>query len=96
MKWLEIVTLQVAGNNREIVQRKIAGLMDDMDSNSGIEKVNVYRRAMTGNDVSVHLQWESESVSPQGSALGLCLCSALAQYGLLSHEVWTDSGRKAL
>jgi len=76
------------------VQRKIAELMNDMDANSGVKKVDVYRHAMTGNDVSIHLHWDSENVSPQGSALGICLRSALAQYGLLSHEVWTDNGKK--
>jgi hypothetical protein len=94
MKWLEMITLQVAGKNREIVQRKLAELMNDMDSNSGVKKADLYRHAMTGNDVSIHLHWESEKVSPQGSALGICLRSALAPYGLLSHEVWMDDGKK--
>ena len=93
MKWLEIITLQVAGKNREIAQRKIAGLMNDMGLNSGVEKANLYRHAMTGNDLSVHLYQKSDHVDPRGSAIGFCLHSALAEYGLVSHAVWIE-GRK--
>jgi hypothetical protein len=90
MKWLEVITLQVAGKSREAVQRKITGLIDEMGSNGGIEEVSLYRHAMTGNSLSVHLHWDSAKVDPSGSAAGLSLCNALAEYGLISHAVWIE------
>jgi len=90
MNWLEVITLQVAGKNREVVQRKITGLIDEIDSKGGIEKVILYRHAVTGNGLSVHLHWDSVAADPTGSAAGLSLCNALAEYGLISHAVWIE------
>ena len=90
MKWVEVIMLQVAGRNREAVQQKISGLISEIGPNGGIERTILYRHAMTGNGLSVHLQWESEQAEPRGSAAGLSLCNALAEYGLVSHAVWIE------
>ncbi len=90
MKWLEVIMMQVAEQNREIVHQKVAGLISEIGPNSGIERTLLFRHAMTENGLNIHIYWNSDQVEPWGSAAGLSLCSVLAEYGLVSHAVWIE------
>ncbi len=47
------------------------------------------RVGVTG-DISVHLEWEFDSIPVKGSDTGLEIAHALGSFGLLDHSVWAE------
>ena len=62
MKWLEVIMMQVAEQNRETVHQKVAGLISEIGPNSGIERTLLFRHAMTENGLNIHIYWDSDQV----------------------------------
>jgi hypothetical protein len=90
MKWIEVIMLQSAAKNPETLEQEVEKLTQNVINGSSLKEIKLYRHALLDNDLSVHLQWESEKAEPQGSALGLCLSHVLKDFGLVSHAVWIE------
>ena len=90
MKWLEMIELRAAINNRKLLESQLQQLMHDVDQEAHTQLIKVYRRVMLDTDVSIHLFHDSTPVERDGSPLGLRLASSLKEFGLVNHRVWIE------
>lgn len=90
MKWMEAIQLQVAEKDSRAVERKILKQIKDIGDDGNTKYIKVYRNVGVKNDLSINLHWESGSIKPHGSAIGLCLVHLFRDYGLVSHSVWVE------
>ena len=49
---------------------------------------------MIDTDFSIHLFHDSKKMERSGSSLGLCLASALKEFGLVNHSIWIEMHSK--
>ena len=89
MKWLEIIKLRGAGIEQGLLKEFLRSLVKSGRSGELVGVVS-YRHAALENDLSVHLHWEPEQPTQNGSALGLRLAQALKEFGLVDHTVWIE------
>jgi hypothetical protein len=88
MIWLEIISIRTAGI---IEAGKVFDICRQMFQSIADEKLlelTVFCNARYATDISIHLQWKSDSGS--GSILGRELSSALGDLGLISHTLWIE------
>jgi len=89
MKWLEIIKLRSAGMGEELLEEFLRSLVKPGQSEELVE-IKTYRHAALGNDVSVHLHWESERPEQNGTDLGLRLAQTFKEFGLIDHSIWIE------
>lgn len=90
MTYLEIITLRSATNPEKIT---IKGLVKKIKTGTvaeGQPALRLYRNALVGNDISVHIQREVPHSYPEKSPLGLQLARLFSEYGLVSHSLWIE------
>ena len=92
MKWLEIIKVRSAGVEESSLEEFLRSLVKSGGSRESVQ-IKTYRHAALGNDVSVHLHWESQGPAQNGSALGLHLAQALREFGLIDHSIWIEEAR---
>jgi hypothetical protein len=85
---LEIISIRTAGSKEagkvfEICRQMFQSIADDK-----LLKATVFCNARYATDISIHLQWKSDSGS--GSILGSEMTSALEDLGLISHTLWIE------
>lgn len=84
MTCLEIITLRSATNPEKIT---IKGLVKKIKAGGvaeGPSELRLYRNALMGNDISVHIQREVPNGHPEKSPLGLQLARLFSEYGMVS------------
>ena len=88
MIWLEMISIRTAGI---IEARKVFEICRQTFQSIADEKLlnwTVFCSARYATDISIHLQWKSDSES--GSILGKEMSSALGDLGLISHTLWIE------
>ena len=90
MKWLEIIELRSAGGNSKLLESQMHKLVNEMYERTENYSVKAYCRLMIDTDFSIHLFHDSKKVEKSGSPLGLRLASALREFGLVNHSIWTE------
>ena len=90
MKWIEIIELRSADNNRELMKSKLQKLINEMDKETKKQAIKVYSRVKIDTDFSIHLFHNSKEVENSGSPLGLRIASALKEFGLVNHSIWIE------
>ena len=90
MKWLEIIELRIAGNNRELLEPQLNKLIDEVERETNRQAIKAYSRVMRDTDFSIHLFHDSKIAEDNGSQLGLLLASALKMFGLVNHSIWIE------
>jgi hypothetical protein len=88
MKGIEIIKLRSAGKTPEPLKAFLSAIRKN--GQGGTTEVTIYRHASWDTDWSLHLHWESEQPSKDGSALGLRLLKALEEFGLIDHSTWIE------
>jgi hypothetical protein len=88
MKWLEVIKLRSAGKDSELLKEFLFSIIKF--SQSELVEMKIYRHAVLGSDLSIHLDWESERPEQNGSGLGLHLAQALKEFGLIDHTIWVE------
>jgi hypothetical protein len=86
MKWIEIIRLRSSAIAPKTLKEFMSALANNR--HPGLTGVRICRHAAWETDWSLHLQWESEKLEKNGSALGLRLGQALEEFGLVDHSVW--------
>jgi hypothetical protein len=94
MKWIEVIGLRSVDKDREILESKLKGLLDEMGKGTQNQVIIAYSRLLIDTDFSIHLYHESEKVEHDGSRLGFCLVDALREFGLVNHSIWTEIHRE--
>jgi len=90
MKWLEIIELRSAGGNNKLLESQMRKLVNEVYERTEKNTVKAYCRLMIDTDFSIHLFHDSKKVEKSGSPLGLRLASALREFGLVNHSIWTE------
>ena len=90
MKWLEIIELRSAGGNNKLMESQMKKLVNEVNMSAEKNAVKAYCRLMIDTDFSIHLFHDSKKVEKGGSPLGLRLASALKEFGLVNHSIWTE------
>ncbi len=88
MIWLEMISIRTAGI---IEARKVFETCRQIFQSIADEKLlkwTVFCNARYATDISIHLEWKSDSGS--GSILGREISSALGDLGLISHTLWIE------
>lgn len=88
MIWLEIISIRTAGIIETGKVFEICRHMFQSIADEKLLKWTVFCSAKYATDISIHLQWKSESGS--GSILGGEMTSALSDFGLINHTVWIE------
>ena len=90
MKWLEIIELRSVDSNRELLESQLQNLTNELDKETKKQAIKAYSRVMIDTDFRIHLFHDSKNVENSGSQLGLCIASALKEFGLVNHSIWIE------
>jgi len=90
MKWIEIIELRSADNNRELMKSQLESLINEVNQEARQQKIQVYRHITVETDLRIHLIHDSKKAKASMSPLGLDLASALKEHGLVNHSVWIE------
>jgi hypothetical protein len=90
MKWIELIQLRSAGSNREILETKLQGLIDEVGSKRKKQVIMAFSRVSIDTDFSIHIFHNSKKVENGGSRLGLQLATVLKEFGLVHHSIWME------
>ena len=90
MNWLEIIELRSVNHDSGTLEKDLMNLMNKMDCEGKPRGIKVYKHATVETDFSVHLYYDTEQTEIRGSKLGLCLVSALKEFGLVNHSIWVE------
>jgi len=88
MIWLETINIRTAGITEAGKVFEICRQMFQSIGDEKLLKSTVFCNARYATDISIHLQWKSDSGF--GSILGRQISSALADLGLISHTLWIE------
>ena len=86
---LEIIELRSVIKNRDQVIILIEDLLENEFSKPNME-IKIYTHSKFITDYSIHLNYEVEEDLNQESYLGHELSAYLREYGLVSHNIWTE------
>lgn len=90
MKWIEMIRL--IGKNIDewqTIHRLIApGRI--LAQEKALLDAGIYVNPRYGNDLCLHLWWETDQPQIRGSRVGLSMTEALKYYGLVEHAVWIE------
>lgn len=90
MKWAEVIVLRAAGSNREALESKLRKLIGDVEKEKKREAIKVYSRVLIDTDFCIRITHSSNQIKNGGSKLGLRIVSALKEFGLVNHSIWTE------
>jgi len=94
MKWIEIIELQSAESNCNVLRSQLQKLSVEMVKETGKRSLEVFSSVKIDSDFSIHLVHHSNEVEYCGSPLGLRLASALKEFGLVNHSIWVEINNK--
>ncbi len=84
MEWLEIISVLAAGSKEKIKILELCGKISVPQS----ARLIVYGNNLS-NELSIHIQWKSESATQAGrSPLGHELSRTAGDLGLVTHTLW--------
>lgn len=96
MNYLEIIELRSSNKNHEILSEKLTGFIDDMNKEDKNYRVKLYRHLTVENDWSFHIHHQTKINTNSPNQLGLRIASALQEFGLIHHSVWSEEKRRKI
>jgi hypothetical protein len=90
MLCLEIVDVRAGEKNQNLLELQLEKLIHEVDHLAPPIKVSIYHHNAFKTDFSIHLIYHYNKKYELGSPLGLYLTSALKEFGLVSHNMWTE------
>jgi hypothetical protein len=93
MNYLEIIELRSSNKDYENLSEKLTGFIDDLNKEYENYTVKLYRHLTVETDWSFHIQIQTEINFTSPSQLGLRIASALKEFGLVHHSVWSEEKR---
>jgi hypothetical protein len=94
MKWIEIIVLRTVDKNRDLLESKIQGLINEIEKDVKDQPIKIYRRIPIVSDLCIHLFHDTKQVEASGSRLGLCLVNELQKFGIVNHGIWIEMFEK--
>ena len=94
MNWLEIINVYPARPQEKIKVLEICSKIRVAGNGNNSAELKVYGSSFNP-ELSIHINWTSQS-EPQGkSPLGRALSRAFSDLGLVSHTLWVEYGQSA-
>ena len=94
MKWVEIINLRSSGKiDSAVIDEILTGIGESDCSTSSLchlLEIKTYNQPLVETDLSIHIYWESETISESRSPLALRIYSALKNMGLLNYSAWVE------
>ncbi len=78
------------GNKRAVIDSQLQSLINEIKQETRQQAIKVYSNITVETDFSIHLYNDSKITDISGSPLGQRLASALKEFGLVNHSVWTE------
>lgn len=90
MKWTEIIKLRSSEKNLKKLVLDITESAFETFAEKGLNKIKIFRHALLNTDISIHLNWDTETVPKNKSSLSLELIKVFENYGLTFHSAWIE------
>lgn len=90
MRWLEVIELQSAGSNQELLESHLMALIDEVNKSTPKQAMRSYRHAVIDTDFVIQLCHDSLEAGHNASPLGIRLASALRDFGIVKHSMWFE------
>jgi len=90
MSWLEVIHLRSTAQKTEKLLNIVQHLVADAKKEGSCRKIKMYRRVLVGTDLSIILYHDTIKEDKNGSSLGLRMVSALKEFGMVNHTVWSE------
>ena len=94
MNYLEIIELRASNKDYENLSEKLTRFLDDLNKEDENYTVELYRHLTVETDWSFHIQIQTDINFTSPSQLGLRIASALKEFGLVHHSVWSEEKRR--
>jgi len=90
MRWMEIITLRTADTKGKQAAQDLLAQVDRPGADTRQQGFKLYHNAEVETDLSIHIEWNSETNGQGKSPLGVELAHALKGFGLVNHSVWIE------
>ena len=94
MNWLEVIHFRANEHKTERLEQIVQHLIDEAKQDAVRGKIIIYRHTLVDSDLSIHLHSNSKTALRNGSEIGLRIASALKEFGMVNHSVWSEVGHK--
>ena len=94
MNYLEIIELRASNKDYENLSKKLTSFIDDLNKEYENYTMKLYRHLTVETDWSFHIQIQTEINFTSPSQLDLRIASALKEFGLVHHSVWSEEKRR--
>jgi len=94
MKCLEIIELRTSDMDSKNLDETLIRFIDDLNKEYENYKVRLYRHLTVKTDWSFHVHYHSKGLTASPSPVGLRIASALKEFGLVHHSVWSEEKRR--
>lgn len=88
MIWLEIISVRTAGRAERMNALELCKQIRSHQVAERSAKIMVFCNISYETDLSIHIHWDSGSMRPAKSSLGIQLTELLKHHGLVNHTVW--------
>ncbi|MBN2687422.1 MAG: hypothetical protein JXR85_04525 [Deltaproteobacteria bacterium] len=90
MKWVEIIKVRTVGEPESLLVAEIFNDFSAMDKGRPPAEMKLYHHATVESDLCIHLYWESETISPRKSPVGLRIVESIGALGVANHSIWVE------
>ncbi len=94
MKCLEIIELRTNDMDSKYLEKILVRFMDDLNKEYENYRVQLYRHLTVKTDWSFHIRIQTGINTTFPSQPGLRIASALKEFGLVHHSVWSEEKRR--
>jgi hypothetical protein len=94
MKCLEIIELRKGNMDSKNLGNTLTRFLDDLNKEYENYSMRLYRHLTVETDWSFHVQYHSRNHTTSPSPVGLRIASALKEFGLVHHSVWSEEKRR--
>lgn len=90
MKWVEIIKVRTVGEPESLLVAEIFRDFSTMERGIPPLAMKLYHHATVESDLCIHLYWESETISPRKSSVGLRIVESIGALGVANHSIWVE------
>jgi hypothetical protein len=94
MKCLEIIELRTSDMDSKKLDKTLVQFIDDLNKEYENYSIRLYRHLTVETDWSFHVHYHSKGLTTSPSTVGLKIASALKEFGLVHHSVWSEEKRR--
>jgi hypothetical protein len=90
VKWVEIIKVRTVGEPESLLVAEIFEDFSAMEKGRPPAAIKLYHHATVESDLCIHLYWESETISPRKSPVGLRIVESIGSLGVVNHSIWVE------